>query len=49
MADGQGGVWLAGTTSDAASWDTEGVTPVHLGPGGGEADVFLAHWTPTAI
>ncbi len=43
VADGQGGVWLAGTTTDAASWDTAGVTPVHLGPGGGDADAFLAH------
>ncbi len=43
VADGEGGVWVAGTTTDPASWDTEGVTPVHLGPGGGEADAFLAH------
>ena len=42
LSDGEGGVWVAGTTADATSWETEGVSPVRAGPGGGDTDAFLA-------
>ncbi len=45
VADGQGGLWVAGRTTDVTSWDTAGVTPVRIGGGGG-TDMFLARLGP---
>ena len=43
VADGDGNVWVAGSTADPASWETDGVTPLRIGAGG-NGDVFLARF-----
>ena len=44
--DGQGGLWLTGTTSDPSTWQTGAITPMRIGQGG-TGDVFVARVNST--
>jgi PKD repeat protein len=39
--DAQGNLWIAGTTSDPSTWQSNSVSPSRIGPGGG-MDAFVA-------
>jgi PKD repeat protein len=39
--DGQGDLWIAGTTWDPSTWQTGSITPIRMGPGG-IGDAFVA-------
>jgi len=39
--DGQGNLWIAGTTWDPSTWQTDSITPIRIGSGG-LGDVFVA-------
>lgn len=43
--DGQGNLWIAGTTSDPSTWQTGTITPIRVGHGG-LVDAFVARVNP---